>query len=627
MSRAVLLLPLALATLPAQAPPPPGRGEAAIARAFAAYKFPGPPPAPLRRAREDWDAARARLARDPAYAKWVTDVGGRARSWRRQHADKAGWIAGWGHDLVDPARGTPLSWTWAMAEPPAGTKPHGAWVFYVRQTNIQTVLDCARLWRIRDTAEDRDWAAAQLDLYAAAYEHWPVQTLNGRSRLFGQSLDEAVAATQLVEAARLLAPAVDKARVARWNDGLFRPMLREIQASNRGENNIAVWQAAAAAILALHLGQEADYARAIEGAGGIRPMLARGVTPDYLWFEPSVAYGAYTQGALATLFTAASLAGRAGPLRREMLLTQAMVASQAAMRFADGTLPALGDSAPGTQAFDASLIAATQRTMPLRAPVPPPNWSTLLDPGIPTAPPPAEAGSRHWPDAQATMLRRAGWELFFHYGQRSASHAQGDALSWELRHRGIPIIAPAGVAAYGSKLFLDYLRTSAAHAMPLVDGTGQVAFGPGTLGAWSPDSVTAANPGIRGASVTRTVALGEGAMVERTVLRTDGAAKRLGIVLNTPCRVMPAAPLSPASAPAGPGFGWWRDVRASAAAPRWTAGLDCGGTRFRLAIAGDAPGRMFVGAAPDRTGAMTRTGLYFEAKAPALTVSVRIAPG
>ncbi len=625
MLRAALLLVAAPLMLPAPSPPP--RDDRAVARAFAAYKFAGPFPAPLREAREDWAGAKARAA-EPRFAAWLAGVRTRTLGWRTRYGDRAGWVAGWAHDLVDPKSGAPLVWRWETPEPAAGTKLRGAWVYYVRQSNVRTLHDAARLWRLSGGAADRDWAAAQLDLYADAYARWPVQTLNGRSQLFGQSLDEAVAATELIDAARLLAPAVGAKRAERWNDGLFRPMLRNLQASNRGANNIAVWQAAACAVLALQLGDDAAYRRAIDEAGGIRDMLARGVTADDLWFEPSLAYGAYTMRALGTVFTAASLAGRAAPLRSQMLRAQSVIASQMAMRFADDTLPAMGDSSPGMPAFDPEGLALTQRTMPVRAGALPPSWATLLDPGLPVAPPPAETGSRLWRDSQVAMLRRGGWELFVHWGQRSDSHAQADALSWELRHGARAIVDPAGTAAYGSPLFLDYLRRSPAHAMPLVDGEGQVSFGPGTLLAATGDGVTVSHPGFRAATVTRTVSLDAAGMIERTVFRSAGdAPRRLGEVFSTACRVTPATATTAASTPAGTGLGWWRDVRVSAPTPTWEAVLDCDGVGFRLRLAGDVPGRVFIAAAPDRTGAYTRTAVYFEATAPALTLALRIGRG
>ena len=36
-----------------------------------------------------------------------------------------------------------------------------------------------------------DWVAAQLDFYAENYLRWPLQNKNGKSRLMGQSLDDA----------------------------------------------------------------------------------------------------------------------------------------------------------------------------------------------------------------------------------------------------------------------------------------------------------------------------------------------------------------------------------------------------------------------------------------------------
>ncbi|PZU81629.1 MAG: hypothetical protein DI530_00695 [Sphingomonas sp.] len=585
---------------------------------------------PLRRAVEDWDAARRRVATDPAAQQWLRGVRARTDSWIAGYGDRADWVAGWAHDMVDARTGLPVSWQWTTPEPPAGSKAHGAWVFYRRTANIQTVLDAARLFRLTGQARYRDWAAQQLDLYAAGYARWPLQTFSGQSRMMGQSLDEATASISLADAARLIAPAVDPGRVAQWNSGLFAPMLGDIVKSNSGRNNIAVWQASASAVLAAHLGRDADYRAAIDGPNGIRAMLDRGVTPDGLWFEPSAGYAAYTIQALASLFTFASLNGRDAPLRAAMETTQRMLISRALMRFSDGTLPAYGDTTYGTQAFPPALIEQTQRTMPIRAGTLRLSWATLLDPDMPMAPPPAQTASRDWPYSQVAMLREGDWEAFFLYGQRSASHAQGDALAYELRYRGVPVTSDQGSAAYGSTLFLDYLRRSVAHDAPIVDGHGQATFKPGQLISFADGRIAARHDGYPGASVTRSLSVGDkGAADTTTITATGGAARRLGVVFNADCPVTPAGTLTPGPAPAGDGFGWWRQTQVSGATTRWSATLACaGGASFTLALDADRPGRVFVSQAPDRAGRYgQRTAIYFEAgSTPALTLRTTITP-
>jgi hypothetical protein len=574
---------------------PPTISSYSQAQSVAGYKFVGQPPAPLRVAHEDWAAVRQRIQEDPATREWVQNRQKRLDGWNARFKDKLDWVAGWGHNLLDPSTGLPTPWSWTMAEPANATqaeqKLHGAWVYNL------------------------DWAARQLDFYSDGYAKWPIQHLSGVSQLMGQSLDEATNGIALADAVRIIGSSVPSARRQRWRDGLFKPMLVNLRVSNRGQNNIAMWQAAAAAILAVELGDEAAYRDAINGDNGIRAMLARGVTTDHLWFEPSVAYGQYTQRALGTLFLYLSLTGRAEPLRHEILLTQDMMATATSMRFADGTLPAFGDSVPGIRAFDPSLLAITQRTMPLRVPELPLTWDTVLDPNLPTAPTPTEQASRFWPASQAAMLRRGGWELFTSWGQQSASHAQGDALSYELRYKGAVVSGAAGTANYGSELFLKYLRTSAAHNQPLIDGEGETRFGPGVLVGADASHLIAHHPGFGSAQVARTMTLNEqGAKIETRIV-TAGAAHRLGDVFNTSCQFATVAPLARAQAPLGLGLNWWKRTQVSPPLNEWSTTLACGRARFRLSIHASSSGRVFVSQAPDRTGSLTRIAIYFEAPA------------
>ncbi|KAK0331044.1 hypothetical protein LTR94_030458, partial [Friedmanniomyces endolithicus] len=142
-------------------------------------------------------------------------------------------------------------------------------------------------------------------------------------------------------------------------------------------------------------------------------------------------------------------------------------------------------------------------------------------------------------------------------------HAQGDALAYELRYRGVPVTSDQGSAAYGSALFLNYLRRSVAHDAPIVDGHGQAAFKPGQLISFADGRIAARHDGYPGASVTRSLSVGgDGAVDETKITATTGTSHRLGAVFNADCPVAPGGALSPGAAPAGDGFGWWRQTQA-----------------------------------------------------------------
>jgi hypothetical protein len=596
---------------------------------FPDYKYLGDAPLPLRQANENWAQAQERLRTDPAVRQWVGVRRSELDDWIAHHGDRANWVAGWGHDLVDTHTGLPVHWVPIMPEPlqdgVAQKKIHGAWVMYVRQTNCNAVGDAVRLWKLTGNGRYLEWAAAQLDLYARNYSRWPVQTLNGRSQMMGQALDEATVGAVLVDAIRIIGDAVPGARRRDWSENLLAPMLANLEASNRGTNNIAVWEAATSAMIAIELGNRAAFDRALSGANGIRAMLSKGITSDYLWFEPSVAYGQYVLRALGTLFTFLSLTHQADGVRPEMLATQDMLISQARLRFADGTLSAFGDSDMGIKGLNPDVIALTQPTIPIRSGPLGLYWSTILDPTIPHSTAPVETQSQTWPASQIAMLRRGGWELFTQWGQQTASHAQGDALSYDLRFRGRAITTPAGTAAYGSGLFLNYLRTSAAHNQPIIDGQGEVRPGPGRLVSSAAWEIVARHPGFAGnANVSRSLSLQTDGAKIITTIDAGADQHRLGDIFNTTCAVSADKPVRPASLLLGQGFKWLRDGRSSGLTADWSGSLNCQGKQFGISISADSPGQVFLFRAPDNQGLLKRTAIYFDGHGSKLSVTWRI---
>ncbi|SEJ21354.1 Alginate lyase [Sphingomonas sp. OV641] len=630
IARDALVLSAATLNLAAAPPDMLATPTPVLAQAYANYKFAGPAPLPLREARQDWDGLRARVAREPAVARWVAARQRALDSWMALPRDDAAWIAGWGHDLIDPQTGRPLHWMYDMPEPPRGSaaadKLHGAWVYNRRSNNIRATQEAARLWRLTGDTRYRNWAAAQLDFYAANYMRWPERLkYKAYSRMMGQSLDEATNGIMLADAMQLLGNLVAPDRRRQWHEELFAPLLANLERSNLGRNNISVWQASAAAVLAMALDNKAALDRALNAENGVRAMLRKGVQADFTWFEPSLGYTNYTLRALSALFLQASLNGRGDNFVRERLLTQDMIASLLAVRFADKSVPALGDTSIRQAGVDPGLLALSQQTMPLRVGELPLSWETLLDP-VKSARLPEETASRVWKAAQFAMLRAGGTELFTHWGQRNASHAQQDALSWEAHIGGTTVTRPAGVANYGSRLFLTYLRTAAAHNMPVINGAGQQKPGPGRLIAHDTNVLTAQASGFAaGAQVTRRVMASAATVETRTNIRPQGGGnQRLGEIFHTQCDVTPELPLRPSAVPKGDGFNWWQETRASEPSTNWRAMLTCDGVKVGLVWHADRVGRVRVSRGPDATGALNRTALYFETDAPALTTMLRL---
>lgn len=570
---------------------------------------------------DDWEAARQAVTVDAAWRRWSTDRQRQTRDWFARTQDRPAWIAGWAHDLVGPD-GRAMAWS-LSARPPEGSTSaeravHAAWVYGLRIRQGRNALEAARLHRLTGAIDLRDAAAGVLDFYATHLDQWPIQTRQGRSRLMAQSLDDAVMVLDLVEAARLLAPSVSPERSAFWAQKLFRPQAEMLLGSARGVGNITVWQLSAVGVLALHLNDEALLTRAMKGRDGLGSVLAQGLQPDGLWFEGSLAYGAYVVRAVTPLLEALAREGRAPAHAALFVAARRLALAPLALRFPDGRLPNPGDSLGDVRTAVLEATRAASRVVvltPLDSPAAPaatpdvPDtdplaWPRLLDAawrptdGLAMAPP---VRSAVWDASRAAVLRQGPWQVFLHWGQASPRHAQREALNLEVFEGDALISRDVGTTSYGSLLHKTYFSQAVAHNVPLADDQGQAEAAPGALLSF--DAVTTRvavaqphyNPQV---SVVRTLALGEQGLVDEVAItpRPDAtgvaAPHTIGQLWHFDCRLSASgsasAPSRAAVAPAGTGFDLWRDLRAWDARDSVSLSLDCDRARYslRLELAG-----------------------------------------
>jgi hypothetical protein len=263
------------------------------ARAFTELKIRDAAGSPLRTAKEDWPGARQRVRGDDKdWAAWLAERRVATDEWMAKRRDRVEWVAGWWHDFVNEQDGGFLEWT---PEPPQNVKPpvFGGWVFGFRTRNGEQMVEAARLWRLTGERKYAEWAAAQLDFYAAHYMEWPIQTRWSKSRLMCQSLDDANMLVRFVKAARTLGEFAPPERQKHWQQNLFGPMAALLDETFQRVHNIACWQRTAMAMAALYGKDEALWKRAIDGPYGIRRQMEDGVTADGLWLEQSLGYNSY----------------------------------------------------------------------------------------------------------------------------------------------------------------------------------------------------------------------------------------------------------------------------------------------------------------------------------------------
>jgi len=585
----------------------------------------------LRRAQSDWAQARRLVQVDPAWRQWAQVRHQAVEAWFRIERDPVEQVAGFPNDYVDPATGAALPRTPDAPEPTAAAPAavRKGWVAVRRQANIAKVLEAARLQRLLDQPELAELAALQLDRYAENYGRWPLQQSNGRSRMLGQALDEAVSAFDLVEAVALLRDQVTEQRLRQWERALLRPMAENLKAyDSRVLNNVDLWCALASATIALALDDAPLLQRAFDDPVGVRAVMRAGLGPDGLWREASFPYQAYVLQAVARFADAAAALDRADAAAELLPAARRLLLSPLDWRFDDGSLPSPSDARFRMRAVDVAIHLALYRHTPtaigLQAAQPERSWNTLLDP--PAAPPPVElppVRSRVAEDVRFAQLRRGPWQLFVHYGQSSASHAQEEALAYELGFGTEAVSRDAGTApSYASPLHRDYFSLGVGNNVPLVNGAGQARPAPGELVVFKPAEgrLRARQPAYRpGMDVERGFELSDNAFRETTRFEPAGAApaQRLGVVFNTDCRLDgdPAGAEPGAAVPQGsPGFGYWRGVRRWAGRQSWESTLQCGRQRFSLRIEADAEFEVWRAQAPSTPLPAQRETVYAEAQ-------------
>lgn len=545
---------------------------------------------------EDWAGAARRVQEDPQWTDWLGERRASTDDWMANRRDRLEWIAGWWHDFVSPRDGSTLTWTpdepgertlSSPSDPVVALTPklHGGWVFMFRFRHAEQILEAARLFRCTGEKRYAEWAMEQLDFYADNFDRFPDQfrgsgIWESRARLMHQPLDEAVNLTKHINAARLLESEVAPQRKENWIEKLFRPQAELLDESFQSVHNIACWQRSAMAHVALYTDDKTLWERAMNARFGIRNQLREGVTSDYLWYEQSLGYNSYVVHALQPLFEFAARVGRLEDVREEAEIVQNLMIAPLALRFPDGRLPTPADASRGRA--NVGILAGASSLFPtlvgLHEATGEHSWNTLLDSpkaqleaigesdDAPALPP---VQSRHMESSRMALLQRDDWQVFFHYGQLLASHAQAEALNFEATFRGVDISHDAGTVGYGSPLHSGYFTRDLAHNVPLVEGEGQRGWNRGDLIAFDAESahVEARQPYGQNARATRSLHIENNALRDVVSLEAgpeSSDSTRLGLVLHVQGEVqLPtefvADEAFSATRPAP--FAFWKDVR------------------------------------------------------------------
>lgn len=624
--------------------------DQAMAKAFSTLKSFDAQGRPIRIAREDWPAASGLVKNDPDWKAWATLRQQALEKWMSIPRDHADMLAGNSFKLFDPVSKIPINWSIDMAQPsrtgPGGEDFWRAWVSRVRSHNLGRIHEAARLYRLTGNIKDRDWAISQLDFYAANYLNWPLQNWNGKARMMSQSLDEAAAVIELVDAVRLLSADVDPQHRRGWQTRLFTPIVQNLFDFNQGVNNIALWHACAIAMVALEYDDPALLERALNGDKGLNALLKKGVTADYLWYEGSFSYNNYVIAAMTPLFIQAGMKGKGNLFKSPMLLAQNMLLSPLQFRFDDGYLPTVGDTRGRSKAIDLGTYLSVARVLPTGIGILEAqrvkNWDTLIDPPekkIPSSVRLPTVTSALFEPSRAAILKNESWQAFVHYGQLTFAHAQAEVPGYELYANSTPVAVDQGTVDYGSPWHEQYFRRAVAHNVPLIDGEGQELdrgnWLPGHLDHFDPQqpAVSVSQASYRqGGAVNRQIRLQDQAFVDTTHIGLTGAGdkRRLGTVFNTDCQIdiddSNDLHLKATTPPQGTGFNYWTEVQKGSAPAQWSATLLCGDQKFAVNFKAGKPHQIYRASVPATPLPKRRNAVYLELSGHEADFEIRITP-
>ncbi|GGP20959.1 heparinase II/III family protein [Silvimonas iriomotensis] len=612
--------------------------DQAVRARMAEVKAGSGPYAPARQAQEDWGRARKLMSSDPAWQDFLNQRRYALNAWMKDQHDDPTQPVGWGHDYVDLATGAWLTWTPSTPIPPAtgnNQKQRAAWVALTRMYNVDRMLDAARFYKLNGDTRYRDWAAAQMDIYARNYQKFPLQSWNGQSRMFSQALDESVQMFALIEIVRLLRGGVEPSRITDWQNNLFAPMVDLQLQSRRQVHNISVWEAAAVTAAGMEFGKQDWIAAGTQGPLGLRGLLDAGVSPDDFWFEGTLSYQEYVVQALVCVLTAASVRNQLDGLKDVLWRAQNLMIAPAQLTFRPGVTPAMNDTQPNRPSPNRPLWLQSWRVLPTWVALADVgkarDWSTLLD-----APPAASkpevipvVKTAHFPGLDAVQLVNGQWHALLVYGQKSRSHAHQEGLNLQLQYGDDWILRSPGTVGYGSPLHARYFRLGPSHNVPLEEGDGQLPYpAEGRFVSLTDDTAAAAQPEWRkDASAQRQVSVRGNELTDTVeITRQQPTQARLGMTYNTNCQVKAEGTAGDGALPGSTAFSYWKNTAAYTVPGNWSAVLQCGAHNYRLSVSGTALQRVFVGTVPDSVKPWTRTGIYLEGTAATARFVTRFTP-
>jgi len=488
-----------------------------------------------------------------------------------------------------------------------------AWVNVLHARNLDYLVALTYLHLATGERRYAEYIRDMLLDYAAKYptyfEHNTdrIPTALNSGRMFGQSLDEAVWASDAARAYSVAKPIMTGREIEAVERGYLR-LCADMLLKRRGGGNWQVWHNSGLVALGVALEDDSLIDVALNDPRcGYRHLLDECVYDDGWWNEGSPTYHYYPLRAM--LLSAEAVRCRGIDLFDAKLFR--MFASPAQGTYADLAFPAHNDGWHGESLTaqvrlyelayahyrDPQLLDVLRRCYRV---VPRSSYEALHNPDeqIMTEEG-AGPGSLVFEDLGVGILRSGPRTVVLKYGPCGGGHGHPDKLSISVHDGERELLPDLGTSAYGVPAFRGWYRRTLAHNTVTVDGADQrPATGKLLEFGASPDGGTvsaACDTAVPGVAMQRTVTLHGERMSDRFVCRSD-SLRTYDYVLLLTQRPRIGGVSVPAVFEGAAGSDYVTGVRKYA--KRGRVVIDVPDARIELRVGGASGFEVFAGMAP-----------------------------
>ena len=444
------------------------------------------------------DRAAIRVSAATPWGRAILDSLARQVAQRREHPLEVPLLEGGHlHDYFCPRHNVMLAFDWERPTahycPLCGDYIVGdkcrdwAWVNVLHARNLDYLVGSAYLYMATGERRYAEYIRDMLLDYASKYPTYFEHNTDRRAtalnsgRMFGQSLDESVWASDAARAYSVARPIMTGAEIAAIEKGYLR-VCADMLLKRRGGGNWQVWHNSGLIALGVALGDDSLIDTALDDPEcGYRLLMEKHVHDDGWWNEGSPTYHYYPLRAM--LLSAEALRCRGVDLFDGKMLR--MFTSPAQGTYADLTFPAHNDGWHGESLTaqvrlyesayaryrDPLLLNVLKRCYRV---VPRNSCEALLNPDGFAADGGEEIpGSLVFGDLGVGILRSGRRTVVLKYGPYGGGHGHPDKLSVSVHDGERELLPDLGTSAYGVPAFRGWYRRTLAHNTVTVDGADQ----------------------------------------------------------------------------------------------------------------------------------------------------------